>query len=75
MEKYRKEDSYYEDQYDKSTIKILKELEANSKVPLIKENQNIYSSNGSKVLEIKGTRYDTLTPFYETAIWRAQQKK
>ena len=29
MEKYRKEDSYYEDQYDRCTIEILKELEKN----------------------------------------------
>ncbi|HRE74310.1 MAG TPA: hypothetical protein PLR45_06435 [Flavobacteriales bacterium] len=31
MKKYRKEDQYYEDQYDRSTIKILKEMEGEIK--------------------------------------------
>jgi hypothetical protein len=75
MEKYRKEDSHYEDQYDKSTIKILKELGANSGIPIIKKQERIYSSDGSKVVLTIDAKYDTLTPFYTTAVWRAQHKQ
>ena len=41
MEKYRKIDSFYEDQYDGQTIEMLKKLESESTVPLIYILQNL----------------------------------
>jgi hypothetical protein len=41
MEKYRKIDSFYEDQYHRPTIEMLKNLELESTVPLKHSKQVI----------------------------------
>ena len=71
MEKYRKIDSFYEDQYDRQTIEILKKLESESTVPLKHPRQVIETSGKSKTPFIIESQYDSLTPFYEQAVSRA----
>lgn len=70
MEKYRKEDSYYEDLYDRYTIEILKELEKESKVPL--KHERHVNLKTSFVIE---EQYNALTPFYNRAVQRAQSRQ
>jgi hypothetical protein len=74
MGKYRKEDSYYEDQYDRLTIEILKELEKNSKVPLKPPRHIQEPKEGSKIPFIIEEQYNALTPFYEQAVSRARSR-
>lgn len=75
MEKYRKFDSYYEDQYDRETIEILKQLEKNSKVPLMHPERIIRSAEGSKILLEIAPQYDPFSPFYDKAVFRAQYRE
>jgi hypothetical protein len=75
MEKYRRSDSFYEDQYDRQTIEILKKMESESTVPLKHPRQVIESSKKSKTEFIFESQYDSLTPFYERAVSRARHRE
>ncbi len=69
MEKYRKSDQHYEDQYDRMTIKELKQLEKESTVPIIRPEYKI-----GKLLTVDAS-FDPTTPFYERAVQLSQNKK
>ena len=79
MKNYRKTDLEYIENYDKQTIRILKELEA-------KLGDSIYSKSGledipakDKVPEWKWNiatkNYDVMSLYYRTAVRRAQDKE
>ncbi|MCK6648029.1 MAG: hypothetical protein L6Q66_00090 [Bacteroidia bacterium] len=76
MKNYRKTDHEYIEDYDKQTIRILKELETEL-------GDKIYTKSG--IQDIKGNvsfkydiptkNYDVLSRYYRTAVMRAQNKE
>jgi len=62
MKNYRRSDQEYADQYDSYTIKRLKEIEKETKIPLSTTFDFIES-------------YNSFSPFYEFAAHRAQQRE
>ena len=68
MEKYRKIDSFYEDQYDRQTIEMLKKLELESTVPLKHPKQVIEPSGGSKMSFIIESQIQFATPFLKQVV-------
>lgn len=79
MKKYRKTDQEYIDDYDRYTIKWLKELEKESKVPIyyskdlenIPESEKIPSWHWGDPL----SKYNHFTFFFNSAIKRAQDRE
>jgi hypothetical protein len=65
--KYRKPDQDYIDEYDRQTIRLLKELEQKATKPLMTEEMHY-------PYLIVAPHYDPTTEFYNTAVLRAQNK-
>jgi hypothetical protein len=63
-EKYRKPDQHYIDEYDRTTIRMLKKLEAEATTPLIIPADSFVTKD----------HYNPMTEFYEMGVWRAQSK-
>jgi len=71
MENYRKHDSFYEDQYDRRTIKILKQLENESiELPMLSKNlDNSFDRNSLRQL-LQNSPYNALSKFYNEGVLR-----
>jgi hypothetical protein len=79
MKKYQKTDQEYIDDYDRYTIKRLKELEKDSKVPLYynKDLEDLTGAGNSTTWkwDDQTSKYIPTTIFFDTAIKRAQNKE
>jgi hypothetical protein len=73
MANYRKTDQEYIDDYDRYTIKRLKELEKDSKIPIY--NTSNLKNTKYVISDDPISKYNILTVFYQTAVRLAQNKE
>lgn len=79
MKNYRKTDQEYIEDYDKQTVRILKQMEAELGESIYAKGQleDLKDEKGNIFFkfDIPTSNYDILSPYYEAAVSRAQDKE